>query len=51
MSYLAIPLAVAIAQRHNATLKLATWFAASAVVASLKLLVTAGIAVLLGISH
>lgn len=51
VSYLVIPLAVAIAQRHNATLKLATWFAASAVVASLKLLATAGIAVLLGISH
>ncbi|MBY0277212.1 hypothetical protein K2Z84_17900 [Candidatus Binatia bacterium] len=51
VSYLAIPLAVAVAQRHNGTLKLATWFAASGVVASLKLLITAGIAVALGISH
>lgn len=51
VSYLAIPLAVALAQRHNGTLKLTTWFAASGVIASLKLLATAGIAVVLGISH
>ena len=51
VSYLAIPLAVAIAQRHSGTLRLSTWFAASGVIAALKLLVTAGIAVVLGITH
>ena len=51
VSYLAIPLAVVFAQRHNGTLKLATWFAASGVIASLKLLATAGIAVIFGISR
>lgn len=51
VSYLAIPIAVALAQRANAKLRFATWLAASSVVAALKLLVTAGLAVVLGIAR
>lgn len=51
VSYSAIPIAVALAQRSNGKLRLSTWFAASSVIAALKLLVTAGIAVVLGISR
>lgn len=51
VSYLAIPIAVALAQRRNGTLRVSTWFAASSVIAALKLLVTAGIAVVLGIAR
>lgn len=50
-SYLVIPLAVAWAQQRRGTLRVATWLAASSVIASLKLLVTAGIAVVLGIAQ
>ena len=51
VSYIVIPIAVAIAQRHAGTLRFSTWFAGSGIIAALKLLVTAGIAVVLGISH
>lgn len=50
VSYAAIPLAVAWAQRRNRTLRLTTWLVASGVLAALKLLATAGIAVALGIA-
>lgn len=51
VSYAAIPLAVAWAQRRNRTWTLTTWLAASGVVAALKLLATAGIAVVVGIAR
>ncbi len=49
-SYAMIPLAVAIALRHNGALRLSPWLVASGVLAALKLLVTAMLAVAFGIA-
>lgn len=50
ISYALIPPLVALAQWRRGTLKLATWLAASGVIAALKLLATAALAVALGIA-
>jgi hypothetical protein len=49
-SYAAIPLAVAIALRRNASLSFVSWLVASGVIAALKLLLTALLALTLGIA-
>ncbi len=46
VSYAVIPLAVALALHRNGHLRLAAWLAASGVIAGLKLLLTAGLALL-----
>jgi len=49
-SYAIIPLAVAVALRRNGSLRFTSWLVASGVIAALKLLLTALLAVTLGIA-
>jgi hypothetical protein len=50
ISYAVIPVAVAAALHWNGKLRFALWLAASGVIAALKLLLTAVLALILGIT-
>jgi len=50
ISYLVIPATVALALYRNHELRVSTWLAASGVIAAVKLLLTAGLALVLGIA-
>ena len=51
VSYGVIPLAVAVALRRNGAWRPSLWLGASALVATVKLLLTAGLVVLLGLAR